>query len=417
MNIIAYSYKVYRSSFDRVEGIAHAVQHAVWNVAQTLYTSTAEVAREQINDSLIEAAADFKEIENSVISSEKALKDTGHQLFSELNSTLKSAADTVDDLLSDVRTIVEDFQHGKFDPDDGKKLLTDFSYNLADALHNASRFAQSSELAAYRLYSATKEGSTFHVGDNDSLLGITVTQSLFKNENGSTSVGGDRPSHNFGPAEINISEHQLNGIAEAPLMQLVTAALSLNAITAPLVPFLAPLDLGGVGLRGGITNEGFNIDLYGVFGPKYNIGGANIAATLEVGLSNEVNLFHWSNLKLANLPLIGEIFENSMLKNASVPILSLDLDVDSKIYLDGDANIRIDEFSPKFHIEIVHDVDHDLSIIADIMHRTAGAAQNSAWDVARVIFDVQSQSYNVTSDSSIELIGVQQQIDQPVLNA
>ena len=53
----------------------------------------------------------------------------------------------------------------------------------------------------------------------------------------------------LGPLPINVSltEQGLTFGGETPLTPLVTAALALNPITAPLVPVLAPLNLGGLG--------------------------------------------------------------------------------------------------------------------------------------------------------------------------
>ena len=218
------------------------------------------------------------------------------------------------------------------------------------------------------------------IGDTNGLLGINAFGSLL----GGSSEQGVIPDTRgtMGPLPINLSytDHGLTFGAEAPVTQLLTSALALTPLV-PLVPLLAPLNLGGVGVVGSVNGEGITAKFYGIAGPKYDLGIGNVGATLEAGNYTELKLLSWNDTKLSDLPLVGNVLGHvPVIGELSLPVPSLDLGFDSKLYAQGSAAAHLNgvALGPNAQVEVVHDLDNDLAIIGKLVGVSGQAVLHAA---------------------------------------
>ncbi|WP_048276518.1 type I secretion system-dependent protein AprX, partial [Pseudomonas aeruginosa] len=298
--------------------------------------------------------------------------------------------------------IADDLLHGRVEPEDYLKLVGDLGQGVGATVGHAWEFGSDSLKAANDLYHAAYQGGSLSLGNSDGLLGVNVIGSLLGGNHDQGVIPDSRGI--LGPLPINVSltEQGLTFGGETPLTPLVTAALALNPITAPLVPVLAPLNLGGLGVVGSVDKEGFSAKFYGIAGPSYNLGVANLGGTLELGSYNEVKLLSWNEVTLKDLPIVGGILGYvPVVKDIGVSLPTLDLHFDSKLYAQTIAGVDVAGVGPKGQIELVHDLDNDLSIVAGIAGDTAHSALDGAGKVLAALLGHGGEA----APPTIQLIG------------
>lgn len=339
--------------YERATQVAATAVTAVADVARTLVGSTVDAVEQQVHEALTS-------VHDAVASVEQALE-----------GTVGAVAGTL--------AIADDLLHGRVEPEDYLKLVGDLGQGVGATVGHAWEFGSDSLKAANDLYHAAYQGGSLSLGNSDGLLGVNVIGSLLGGNHDQGVIPDSRGI--LGPLPINVSftEQGLTFGGETPLTPLVTAALALNPITAPLVPVLAPLNLGGLGVVGSVDKEGFSAKFYGIAGPSYNLGVANLGGTLELGSYNEVKLLSWNEVTLKDLPIVGGILGYvPVVKDIGVSLPTLDLHFDSKLYAQTIAGVDVAGVGPKGQIELVHDLDNDLSIVAGIAGDTAHSALDGA---------------------------------------
>lgn len=370
--------------YERATQVAATAVTAVADVARTLVGSTVDAVEQQVHEALTS-------VHDAVASVEQALE-----------GTVGAVAGTLGGLAGNSLAIADDLLHGRVEPEDYLKLVGDLGQGVGATVGHAWEFGSDSLKAANDLYNTAYQGGSLSLGNSDGLLGVNVIGSLLGGNHDQGVIPDSRGI--LGPLPINVSftEQGLTFGGETPLTPLVTAALALNPITAPLVPVLAPLNLGGLGVVGSVDKEGFSAKFYGIAGPSYNLGVANLGGTLELGSYNEVKLLSWNEVTLKDLPIVGGILGYvPVVKDIGVSLPTLDLHFDSKLYAQTIAGVDVAGVGPKGQIELVHDLDNDLSIVAGIAGDTAHSALDGAGKVLAALLGHGGEA----APPTIQLIG------------
>ena len=262
---------------------------------------------------------------------------------------------------------------------------------IGSALADVGKTAMTSTVngvtqAVANVFQVNFENGTLKLGDSNGLLGINAIGSLFSSPGNDGVIPDTRGI--LGPLPINVSfdSNGLNFGGETPLTQLLSAAMLLTPVTAPLAAVISPLNLGGLGVVGTINLEGVSAKVYGIAGPSVNLGVANAGVTGEVGNYSQLKLIDWSSLHAQDLPVIGGLLGHlPLIKDLPVP--KLDLHLDSKLYaqLIGGADVPLLGLEPKVQLEAVHDVDNDLSILLGIVGDTAHSAVEGVGQVVALL--------------------------------
>jgi len=328
--------------YERATQVAATAVTAVADVARTLVGSTVDAVEQQVHEALTSVHDAVASVEQALEGTVGAVAGTLGEIAGDALDTVGSAVGTLGGLAGNSLAIADDLLHGRVEPEDYLKLVGDLGQGVGATVGHAWEFGSD----------ITEQGLTF---------------------------GG-----------------------ETPLTPLVTAALALNPITAPLVPVLAPLNLGGLGVVGSVDKEGFSAKFYGIAGPSYNLGVANLGGTLELGSYNEVKLLSWNEVTLKDLPIVGGILGYvPVVKDIGVSLPTLDLHFDSKLYAQTIAGVDVAGVGPKGQIELVHDLDNDLSIVAGIAGDTAHSALDGAGKVLAALLGHGGEA----APPTIQLIG------------
>ncbi|HGN2506080.1 TPA: type I secretion system-dependent protein AprX, partial [Pseudomonas aeruginosa] len=357
---------------------------------------------QQVHEALTSVHDAVASVEQTLEGTVGAVAGTLGEIAGDALDTVGSAVGTLGGLAGNSLAIADDLLHGRVEPEDYLKLVGDLGQGVGATVGHAWEFGSDSLKAANDLYHAAYQGGSLSLGNSDGLLGVNVIGSLLGGNHDQGVIPDSRGI--LGPLPINVSftEQGLTFGGETPLTPLVTAALALNPITAPLVPVLAPLNLGGLGVVGSVDKEGFSAKFYGIAGPSYNLGVANLGGTLELGSYNEVKLLSWNEVTLKDLPIVGGILGYvPVVKDIGVSLPTLDLHFDSKLYAQTIAGVDVAGVGPKGQIELVHDLDNDLSIVAGIAGDTAHSALDGAGKVLAALLGHGGEA----APPTIQLIG------------
>ncbi|QYE71206.1 hypothetical protein KZ798_26125 [Pseudomonas aeruginosa] len=288
--------------YERATQVAATAVTAVADVARTLVGSTVDAAEQQVHEALTSVHDAVASVEQALEGTVGAVASTLGEIAGDALDTVGSAVGTLGGLAGNSLAIADDLLHGRVEPEDYLKLVGDLGQGVGATVGHAWEFGSDSLKAANDLYHAAYQGGSLSLGNSDGLLGVNVIGSLLGGNHDQGVIPDSRGI--LGPLPINVSltEQGLTFGGETPLTPLVTAALALNPITAPLVPVLAPLNLGGLGVVGSVDKEGFSAKFYGIAGPSYNLGVANLGGTLELGSYNEVKLLSWNEVTLRTCP-------------------------------------------------------------------------------------------------------------------
>ncbi|HBP6459425.1 TPA: hypothetical protein L6B08_09150 [Pseudomonas aeruginosa] len=388
--------------YERATQVAATAVTALADVAGTLVGSTVDAVGQQAQEAVDAVHDAVVTVEQAVGGAVGSVLGTAGEIAGDALDTLGSAVGTASGLVGNSLAIADDLLHGRVEPADYLKLVGDLGQGVAATVGHAWEFGSDSARAANDLYDAAYQGGSLSFGNSDGLLGVNVIGSLLGGNHEQGAIPDSRGI--LGPLPINVSftEQGLTFGGETPLTPLVTAALALNPITAPLVPMLAPLNLGGLGVVGAVDKEGFSAKFYGIAGPSYNLGVANVGGTLELGSYNEVKLLSWNEVTLKDLPIVGGILGYvPVVKDIGISLPTLDLHFDSKLYAQTIAGADLAGVGPKGQIELVHDLDNDLSIVAGI----AGDTAHSALDGAGRVFAALLGQAVEPAAPAIQLIG------------
>ncbi|KSF73297.1 hypothetical protein ABZR71_08015 [Pseudomonas paraeruginosa] len=388
--------------YERATQVAATAVTALADVAGTLVGSTVDAVGQQAQEAVDAVHDAVVTVEQAVGGAVGSVLGTAGEIAGDALDTLGSAVGTASGLVGNSLAIADDLLHGRVEPADYLKLVGDLGQGVAATVGHAWEFGSDSARAANDLYAAAYQGGSLSFGNSDGLLGVNVIGSLLGGNQEQGAIPDSRGI--LGPLPINVSftEQGLTFGGETPLTPLVTAALALNPITAPLVPMLAPLNLGGLGVVGAVDKEGFSAKFYGIAGPSYNLGVANVGGTLELGSYNEVKLLSWNEVTLKDLPIVGGILGYvPVVKDIGISLPTLDLHFDSKLYAQTIAGADLAGVGPKGQIELVHDLDNDLSIVAGI----AGDTAHSALDGAGRVFAALLGQAVEPAAPAIQLIG------------
>ncbi|MBH9345829.1 hypothetical protein I5K76_29455, partial [Pseudomonas aeruginosa] len=293
--------------YERATQVAATAVTALADVAGTLVGSTVDAVGQQAQEAVDAVHDAVVTVEPAVGGAVGSVLGTAGEIAGDALDTLGSAVGTTSGLVGNSLAIADDLLHGRVEPADYLKLVGDLGQGVAATVGHAWEFGSDSARAANDLYAAAYQGGSLSFGNSDGLLGVNVIGSLLGGNHEQGAIPDSRGI--LGPLPINVSftEQGLTFGGETPLTPLVTAALALNPITAPLVPMLAPLNLGGLGVVGAVDKEGFSAKFYGIAGPSYTLGVANVGGTLELGSYNEVKLLSWNEVTLKDLPIVGGI--------------------------------------------------------------------------------------------------------------
>lgn len=288
--------------YERATQVAATAVTAVADVARTLVGSTVDAAEQQVHEALTSVHDAVASVEQALEGTVGAVAGTLGEIAGDALDTVGSAVGTLGGLAGNSLAIADDLLHGRVEPEDYLKLVGDLGQGVGATVGHAWEFGSDSLKAANDLYHAAYQGGSLSLGNSDGLLGVNVIGSLLGGNHDQGVIPDSRGI--LGPLPINVSltEQGLTFGGETPLTPLVTAALALNPITAPLVPVLAPLNLGGLGVVGSVDKEGFSAKFYGIAGPSYNLGVANLGGTLELGSYNEVKLLSWNEVTSRTCP-------------------------------------------------------------------------------------------------------------------
>ncbi|MBI7433288.1 type I secretion system-dependent protein AprX [Pseudomonas aeruginosa] len=388
--------------YERATQVAATAVTAVGDVARTLVGSTVDAVEQQVHEALTSVHDAVASVEQALEGTVGAVAGTLGEIAGDALDTVGSAVGTLGGLAGNSLAIADDLLHGRVEPEDYLKLVGDLGQGVGATVGHAWEFGSDSLKAANDLYHAAYQGGSLSLGNSDGLLGVNVIGSLLGGNHDQGVIPDSRGI--LGPLPINVSftEQGLTFGGETPLTPLVTAALALNPITAPLVPVLAPLNLGGLGVVGSVDKEGFSAKFYGIAGPSYNLGVANLGGTLELGSYNEVKLLSWNEVTLKDLPIVGGILGYvPVVKDIGVSLPTLDLHFDSKLYAQTIAGVDVAGVGPKGQIELVHDLDNDLSIVAGIAGDTAHSALDGAGKVLAALLGHGGEA----APPTIQLIG------------
>lgn len=288
--------------YERATQVAATAVTAVADVARTLVGSTVDAVEQQVHEALTSVHDAVASVEQALEGTVGAVAGTLGEIAGDALDTVGSAVGTLGGLAGNSLAIADDLLHGRVEPEDYLKLVGDLGQGVGATVGHAWEFGSDSLKAANDLYHAAYQGGSLSLGNSDGLLGVNVIGSLLGGNHDQGVIPDSRGI--LGPLPINVSftEQGLTFGGETPLTPLVTAALALNPITAPLVPVLAPLNLGGLGVVGSVDKEGFSAKFYGIAGPSYNLGVANLGGTLELGSYNEVKLLSWNEVTSRTCP-------------------------------------------------------------------------------------------------------------------
>ncbi|PBM06485.1 hypothetical protein [Pseudomonas aeruginosa] len=355
--------------YERATQVAATAVTAVADVARTLVGSTVDAVEQQVHEALTSVHDAVASVEQALEGTVGAVAGTLGEIAGDALDTVGSAVGTLGGLAGNSLAIADDLLHGRVEPEDYLKLVGDLGQGVGATVGHAWEFGSDSLKAANDLYHAAYQGGSLSLGNSDGLLGVNVIGSLLGGNHEQGVIPDSRGI--LGPLPINVSltEQGLTFGGETPLTPLVTAALALNPITAPLVPVLAPLNLGG---------------------------------TLELGSYNEVKLLSWNEVTLKDLPIVGGILGYvPVVKDIGVSLPTLDLHFDSKLYAQTIAGVDVAGVGPKGQIELVHDLDNDLSIVAGIAGDTAHSALDGAGKVLAALLGHGGEA----APPTIQLIG------------
>ncbi|MBH3765359.1 hypothetical protein I5Q92_18105 [Pseudomonas aeruginosa] len=371
-------------------------------MARTLVGSTVDAVEQQVHEALTSVHDAVASVEQALEGTVGAVAGTLGEIAGDALDTVGSAVGTLGGLAGNSLAIADDLLHGRVEPEDYLKLVGDLGQGVGATVGHAWEFGSDSLKAANDLYHAAYQGGSLSLGNSDGLLGVNVIGSLLGGNHDQGVIPDSRGILGSLPINVSFTEQGLTFGGETPLTPLVTAALALNPITAPLVPVLAPLNLGGLGVVGSVDKEGFSAKFYGIAGPSYNLGVANLGGTLELGSYNEVKLLSWNEVTLKDLPIVGGILGYvPVVKDIGVSLPTLDLHFDSKLYAQTIAGVDVAGVGPKGQIELVHDLDNDLSIVAGIAGDTAHSALDGAGKVLAALLGHGGEA----APPTIQLIG------------
>ncbi|HDL4938031.1 TPA: hypothetical protein PXC93_005164, partial [Pseudomonas aeruginosa] len=102
-----------------------------------------------------------------------------------------------------------------------------------------------------------------------------------------------------------------------------------------------------------------------------------------------------------------------VLKDIGVSLPTLDLHFDSKLYAQTIAGVDVAGVGPKGQIELVHDLDNDLSIVAGIAGDTAHSALDGAGKVLAALLGHGGEA----APPTIQLIGADPALEHQALAA
>ncbi|MCU1717099.1 phasin family protein [Pseudomonas sp. 5P_3.1_Bac2] len=385
--------KFLSNSVERAGQVLEATVDTVKDVAKAVVTTTTELAKDQVEtvvDSVKDALSSVdKKVHSAIDSVEKIVDDTASSLLHTIDDTFHNSQEIVDDLL-----------HGRIEPQDYLKLIGDLGQGAYSTVSNAYQFSSDSLQFANSLYNFANKGGSLSLGDSNGVLGINLIGSLLGGNTDQGVIPDTRGSIGALPINVSFSGEGISFGGEATLTPLIIAALSLVPITAPLVPLITPLNLGGIGVVGSVTAEGFSAKFYGIAGPSYNAGVASAKTTVELGSYTNVQLVSWNTHSVTELPLLGSVLGKlPFIKDLSFTLPSLDLHFDSKLYAQANGSLNVAGTGPQAQLELVHDLDNNLNLLAKIADSAFDAGLHGADNVFNVLF------HGAETDPSIQTIG------------
>ncbi|WXL26823.1 hypothetical protein WG219_04910 [Ectopseudomonas mendocina] len=391
---------------DRVQDVTQATVSAVADVATTAVTATVQAGQQELNEAVASVKSSVETVQNTVAGVIDYAVNTTESLVGGAVSTVTSAVGTATTVASDVQEIASDLANGRIELTDFQKLVVDAWQGAGATFDNAQQLSTDTLGLLQTLYKVANEGTTLSLGNSDGLLGVNLLGSLLGGNTSQGEIPDTRGSIGQLPINITYTDQGITFGGETPITPLVTAALALFPATTALVPTLAPLNLGGLGVVGTIDKEGFTAKFYGIAGPSYNVGVASVGSTLEAGTYSTVNLLTWNDKPIADLPVLGDILGKlPVIGDLNVSLPQLDLHFDNKLYTQATASVDVLGVGPQGQVEVVTDLDHDIGILLGIAGKTAESALDGAAKVVSVALFGPEDSAAPADAADVQLIG------------
>jgi hypothetical protein len=368
---------------DRAVQVAGAVTEAVTDVAKAVVGTSVQLAEQQAQTAVASVHDALTSVGNTVQSAVHSVE----QIAGDALNTAGSAVSTIGTTLANGQDILGDLLNGRIEPQDYLKLIGDLGQGVLTTAGNAQQLTSDSVQFAGSVYNFANQGGSISLGDSNGLLSINLIGSLLGGNTDQGVIPDTRGSIGALPINVTFTSDGLTFGGETPITPLLTAALALTPYTAPLVPLLTPLNLGGLGVVGSVSAEGFSAKFYGIAGPSYNVGVASASTTLELGSYNKVQLLSWNSLSVSDLPVVGNVLgQLPVIKDLSISLPSLDLHFDSKLYAQAIGNLDVAGVGPQAQLEVVHDLDNDLSLLATVASSAIDSGLHGAGNVLNVAF-------------------------------
>ena len=368
-----------------VSNVANTAVDAVVNTAKTALEATFEVGQREVSSLVDKTVAT---ISSAVEGAIDYVAKTADAIVGGSFRTIASAVETVADTVKNLGEIGGDLLRGRVELKDYTKLVTDIWQGTNETISNGWKVGNATVDLARDIATAANKGGYLALGDSNGLLGVNLFGSLLGGNTNQGVIPDARGVTGPVPFNVSVSGQTIGFGGELPITPLVTAVLAALPLTKTLVPVLAPLNLGGIGVVGKLDKEGINFKFYGIAGPSYNLGAAKVGGTLEVGTYNNLKLLSWNEKTVADLPIIGGILGKiPLIKDISFSLPKLDVHFDSKAYVQVQGEIDVQGKGPQGQIEVVTDLDHSLVLLAEIVGKIAGAALEGAGQVAGSVLD------------------------------
>jgi hypothetical protein len=419
-NVIGWAGEVVDTAATAVVNTAKTVFTAVVDTVTTAATATLETGQREVQD-VVGKTVDT--VDKAVGDTVDYATKTADAIIGGSVSTAGAAVSTVVEALNNAQEVGTDLLHGRVELADYSKLVTDLWQGTKQTVDSGWQVTKATGNLVQDISKAANDGGSLTLGDVDGLLGVNVIGSLLGGNKDQGTIPDSRGI--TGPVPVNVSFTDKGVVfgGELPVTPLLTTALAVIPFTLPYLSFLAPLNLGGIGVVGTVDKEGFTAKFYGIAGPSYDVGAAKVGANIELGTYTDVHLLSWNNKTVADLPVIGDILGKiPVIKDLGISLPTLDIHFDSKAYAQLTGGVDVLGKGPQGQIEVITDLDHALALLAGITSKTAGTALEGAGKVAGSALDgagkVVAAVFEHDADAPIvQLIGSDSAVQEHALAA